>query len=196
MNLAAIRKEARFRLKDMAKPYFFTDEFIDSAANEAVQEACIRARLIEDDSSEAARIDITTDAKRYRLHGSVIDVIRCEIEWRPGIPFIGWDLNESDLILDDYPSADGVLALTVIRTPLAPMEKDDDEPEIGERHHRNLIGWIEYRAYSVPDADLFNPNGAALGYARFEAEFGKRPDANVQRKHRRKSPRVVRMNPF
>ena len=196
MNLAAIRKEARFRLSDMAEPYLAPDDFIVSAANEAIQEACIRARLIEDDSSEAARVDITTDTKRYRLHPSVIDVVACEMEGRPGIPYVGWDLSESDLVLDDYPSADGVLLLTVVRTPLSPMAADDDEPEINERHHRNLIDWIVYRAYSLHDADLFDPNGAAIGLAGFEASFGKRPDANVQRKQRRKSPRVVRMNPF
>lgn len=196
MNLAEIRNEARVRLNDIKQPYFVSDEFIDSSANEAEQEACIRARLIEDDSSEAAQINITTDTKRYRLHSSVLDVIGCELDSRPGVQFRGWDLNDSELILDAFPSADGVLNLTVIRTPLETMKADDDEPEISERHHRNLISWIEYRAYSLPDADLFNTNGAALGLAQFEAAFGKRHDANIQRKHRRKSPRVVRMNWF
>lgn len=196
MNLAAIRKEARYRLKDNGKPHFWPDEWLDSYINEAEQEACIRARLIEDDSSEAARLDISTDEKRYVLHQSVLDVIACELESRPGVPFSAWTLNEHELILDEPPASDDTLLLTVIRMPLNPMARDTDEPEIRLHHHRNLLDWVEYRAYSVHDADRFDPDGAARGYARFEASFGERPSANVQRKQRRKTPRVVQMNHF
>lgn len=196
MNLEAIRKEARYRLKDLAKPYFWSDEWLNSVINEAEQEACIRARLIEDDSSEAARLDISTDEKRYALHTSVIDVIACELESRPGAPFSAWTLNESDLVLNELPSSDDTLLMTVVRMPLNPMGRDKDDPEIRPHHHLNLVDWVEYRAYSVRDADRFDPDGAARGYARFEATFGERPSANVQRKHRRKTPRVVKMNPF
>lgn len=196
MNRAAIRKESRFRLKDMAKPYFWTDEWLDAAISEAEREACIRARLIEDDSSEAARLSVSPDSVRYALHPSVIDVVACELDSRPGIPFAAWTLGESDLVLSEAPDADDTLLMTVIRTPLKDMAADDDEPEIGQRHHLNLIGWVEYRAYSVHDADRFDPDGAERGLARFEAAFGQRQTANVQRKHRRKTPRVVAMNPF
>jgi hypothetical protein len=197
MNLAAIRKESRFRLKDEAKQgKFWSDEWLDGVINEAEQEACIRARLIEDSSSEASSLEITTDEKRYTLHTSVIDVLSCELASRPGHPIAGWTLTETELVFDEFPTADDTLLMTVIRLPLKSMVKDSDSPEIRPHHHLRLIDWVEFRAYGIHDADGFDPQGSANGYARFEASFGVRPTANVQRKHRRKTARVVQMNPF
>jgi hypothetical protein len=197
MNLDAIRRESRFRLKDEAKQgKFWSDEWLDGVINEAEQEACIRARLIEDSSSEASSLEITTDEMRYALHPSVIDVLSCELESNAGHPIAGWTLTETELVFDDFPEADDTLLMTVIRLPLKSMVKNSDCPEIRPHHHIKLVDWVEFRAYGIHDADGFDPQGSAKGYDRFEASFGPRPTANVQRKQRRKTARVVRMNPF
>jgi hypothetical protein len=196
MNLAAIRKEARFRLKDESKPYFWKDEWLDARINEAEQEACIRARLIEDNSSVASSIDVTTDALRYELHPSVIDVLAAEYASNPGVPVTVWTLTETELVFSEPPKAADVLLMTVIRMPLDEMSSDTDTPEIRSHHHIRLIDWIEHRAYAVKDADAFAPGESEKALERFEQSFGRRPDANVQRKHREKTGRVVRMNAF
>lgn len=196
MNLAAIRVESRLRLKDDAKPYLWSDEWLDQAANEAEREACIRARLIEDVSSVASSIDLTTDALRYALHPSVLDVLAAELASNPGATIAGWTLTESEMVFAEFPKAADVLLMTVIRLPLKEMSCDDDTPEIRSHHHLRLLDWIEHRAFAVKDADTFAPGESANALARFEQSFGQRPDANVQRKHREKTGRVVRMNSF
>ena len=196
MNLSAIRDEARFRLKDEARPYFWKDEWLDGAINEAEREACLRARLIEDSSEILTSIDLKTTNKRYDLDPRIIDVLGCELDSHRGSAFIGWTLTESELVLADYPGADDTLLMTVIRLPMEEMTNDDDAPEIRSHHHIRLVDWVEHRAYAVKDADKFSPGESDKALARFEQSFGRRPDANVQRKHRAKTGRVVRMNPF
>ena len=196
MNLGTIRAEARFLLKDESKPPFWKDEWLDRAINEAEQEACIRARLIEDKSSTITSLDITTTEKRYKLDARIIDVLAIELECNPGVEISGWTLTESELLFDDYPKADGVLLMTIIRLPMNDMEAKSDEPEIRRHHHMRLLDWVEHRAYNVKDADSFAPGESEKALARFEISFGKRPDANVQRKHREKTGRIVRMASF
>lgn len=196
MNLGAIRDEARFRLRDKAVPPFWPNEWLNRAINEAEQEACIRARLIEDKSSVITSLDIVTTEKRYELDTRIIDVLAIELESNPGVEISGWTLTENEFLFADYPKADDVILMTVIRLPMNDMENDSDEPEIRKHHHMRLLDWVEHRAYNVKDADAFSPGESEKALIRFEISFGKRQDANVQRKHREKTGRVVRMNPF
>ena len=123
MNLSAFRDEARFRLKDEARPYFWKDEWLDGAINEAEREACLRARLIEDSSGVLTSIDLKTTDKRYDLDPRIIDVLGCELDSHRGSAFAGWTLTESELVLADYPSADDTLLMTVIRLPMEEMRQ-------------------------------------------------------------------------
>jgi hypothetical protein len=88
------------------------------------------------------------------------------------------------------------LTLTVYRRQLNPRTLAtgayNTAPEIPDRYHLRLMDWMLYRAYSVPDAETLNKVKAAEFFAMFEASFGKRIDANVQRKQRNRKPAVVR----
>ncbi len=192
MNLLALRTECRTRLGDLEQPFFWTDKWLDERINEAEREACIRARLIEDSSSVASSLEIVTTEKRYALHPSVLDVLSCELESNPGSPLGGWTLTESAFVFADYPKADDVLLMTVIRMPLNAMTDKKDEPEIRAHHHARLVPWVLSLAYMVHDADTFDPKAAQRNEAEFENYFGQRPTANVQRKHRAKTGHVVR----
>lgn len=196
MNLKAIRDEARRRMRDEAVPPMWSDPWLDSAANEAECEACLRAHLIEDATSRASSIEVTTDEKRYPLHESVINVIACEWASNPGVQVFGWTLTETDLVFDEYPRKADTLLMTVDRMPLRKMESACDEPEIRSHHHVKLIDWIEHRCYGVKDSDYFSPGESEKALMRFEQSFGIRQDANVERKHRRKHAPVVRMATF
>jgi hypothetical protein len=63
------------------------------------------------------------------------------------------------------------------------------EPEIEEVHHKHLIDWVLHRAFSVPDADLFNPGRSAEGFGMFELHFGAHPGANMRRQQNARTPR-------
>jgi len=193
MNLLAIRDECRTQTGDTKKPYFWSDEWFDARINDAETEACIRGRLIEDASSIASSIDITTTEKRYALHESVIDVLSCSLASDPDVAISGWTLTETELLLEDYPTADDTLLMTIIRKPLEAMAKDDDEPEIRGHHHIHLVDWVKHCAYLVQDADGFDPQAAERSLDLFESYFGARHTANVLRKHKEKTGRVVSM---
>lgn len=67
---------------------------------------------------------------------------------------------------------DDTVRLTVVRTPLRPMEDEDHEPEIEERHHLGLVYWMLYRFFSKPDPDTKDKVKASDYLKLFENEFG------------------------
>lgn len=81
MDLAAIRTASRQRLDDVVGPkYLWSDEELNEFINEAVNEACIRARLNTDSSSGAAKISVIAGTAAYSLHESVLFVERAYLD--------------------------------------------------------------------------------------------------------------------
>ena len=48
-------------------------------------------------------------------------------------------------------------------------------------HHEHLIDWALHRAFSVPDAEAFDPQRAALAEQAFTEYFGPLPDSDLRR---------------
>lgn len=195
MNLEALRSEARLQLGDNAQPYFWANEWLDARINEAIREACIRARLIEDSSSPASSIDIEAGVKEYDLHEAVIDVLEAQFASNDRIAS-GWTLTETKLRFLEAPRYDDTLNMRVVRMPLTDLSDDSDEPEIRRCHHERLIDWVLHKAYLVQDADTFDPAASARHLGLFEAAFGQKHTASAMRQQRDKSPRVVKMGVF
>lgn len=222
MKVADFIDEFRSTVADNEVPYFWTSENIVRYLNEAVQEACERAKLIEDRSTPAVcGITLQPGVSTYNLHPSVLEIKRLtlngqkldetsEEEMDEESP--GWELlsGKPSLFIFEQasgiqpprlrfvrsPVSAGVVALTVSRGALKPLSADLDtaKPEIHERFHERLMDWILHRAYLKQDADTFDPSKAAQSLALFVQAFGERPDANVQRKHRDRRPPVVQIN--
>jgi hypothetical protein len=196
MNLGELRARARREMKDTAKPYLISDEDIDAWLNEAEIEAARRAFLLVDSTSDAAVVDITAGELGGELHPSVIYVRRARLAStkRPLIPKVSRSMDEENpsweeaspstplVFVPDWqtgyfrifpPSlvADTAL-LTVVRNPLATMQGDEDSPEIREHYHPMLLDWVKFRAYSQPDADLFNARLAEKHESAFIKNFG------------------------
>ena len=78
MNLAELRNAARLRLDDTdSNKYGWSDAELDSFINEAVDEACIRARLnLDSTSAEATTVSVVAGTASYLLHESVLRVER------------------------------------------------------------------------------------------------------------------------
>lgn len=199
-------------------PPFWSDERIVSYLNEAVQEACERAKLIEDRSMSLA---VEPGQDTYSLHPSVFEIKRLTFRGRPidetsveelDCDAPGWELRSGQPRLFIFEQASGgqppkvrliptpVTAedagLTVYRGARKELSANNVSalPEIPTRFHERLMDWVMHRAYLKQDADTFDPAKAATSLALFVQAFGERPDANVQRKHRDRRPPIVHCN--
>lgn len=197
MTLEEFRLRFRQGTGDLSKPYLWSDEEVDQFANDAEDEACRRAGLLVDSSSpEASEIVISARDEAVDLHESVIFVRRARLasSGRTLSPRVaramdeecpGWEDTPASIpqiFVPDWesgklrlwpPAAQAdTLKLTVVRTPLVPMEKDGDSPSIPRRYHAALLDWMYHLAYLKQDADAFDPKKAAQHEGRFTAEFG------------------------
>ena len=208
MTLEELIAQFRSDTFDLAAPYLTTDEQITLFLNEAEQEACIRARLIHDDSTSAVcSIAVTARTASYPLHASVIEVTRatftptgssatfvlyltdrvemerCCSDWRTreGEPRQAI-IDDTKIRLGHLPSTSGTINLECYRLPLENIEDATSEsPEIARIHHRHLIQWALHRCYSRPDAEVFDAGKSATALAEFTRVFGLRPDADYRR---------------
>ena len=73
------------------------------------------------------------------------------------------------LVLDATPTAVTTVLLRVERRPLEVVEGKTSELEVPEAHQRLLHDYMEYRAYSKPDSDTFDPRRAERAFAAFDA---------------------------
>jgi hypothetical protein len=211
---------AEFRrvMDDTARGYLWEDEEIVTYLNSAVDEACERALLLEDRSTECCcRIDIEPGEVVYQLHPAVLKVKRVALDGRPlavtseeelDCQSPGWEgrtgaprayfltgQRHVQMHLAPRPTVAATLALTVYRTPLRPVPLtgyDKAAIELPELYHLRLMPWLYRCALLKVDTEVHNPIKAAEHEAIFERSFGARPDANVQRKRRDRKPPVVR----
>ncbi|MDD0837910.1 hypothetical protein PSQ40_04930 [Curvibacter sp. HBC61] len=208
----------RAERQDLAQPYLWTDEEIVMYLNEAVNEACMRARLIEDTlTSAVCDINLTAGLATYTLHPSIQHVDR--VTWR-GIP-----LDETSLLMEDrkdlrwstrlgqpkryltngtnqitiIPAPDSTAVsdpvhLTVKRVPVTPLSAATPAgvPEIPLVYHPLIKDWVYRCAYLKQDADTFDEAKAAKFEAAFTDSFGARPNVNTQRKRRELRSNQVR----
>lgn len=89
--------------------------------------------------------------------------------------------NDKGLRLVPTPDESGTVFVEGYRMPIATLSAGTDIPEINAIHHRHLIDWVLYRAFSTPDVDLLDPNKAAAALDSFNRYFGKRPDSDLRR---------------
>ncbi|MBF5006854.1 phage adaptor protein [Diaphorobacter caeni] len=210
--LAAFRSD----LDDAVENYLWSDADLVRYLNSAVQEACERAKLIEDRLTPA----VVPAQAFYELHASVFEIKRVTFRGRPldetsveklDCDSPGWENRHGQpqlyifepatgklkprVRLVPNPTVVGDLVVTVYRGALKPLTEDQTivEPEVPARFHEDLRHWVYRCACLKPDAETFNKVKALEHEAMFARAFGERPDANVQRKHRDKRPPVVRM---
>lgn len=89
--------------------------------------------------------------------------------------------GEASVRIVPVPAEDGVLTIEAYRLPLTPMAAMTDAPEIHEASHEHLINWALHKAFSVPDAESFDPQRSALAEEAFTAYFGMLPDSDMRR---------------
>lgn len=219
MNVADFIAAFRSDLADIESPPLWSDEEIVAYLNAAVQEACERAFLIEDRATpEVCTIALQPGVDTYSLHPSVFQIKRLTLRGRPldetSVEALdderpGWEAHAGQPRAFIFEQASGALPararlvptpaqaepinLTVHRGALKKLSADMDQgkPEIHERYHARLKDWLYRCAYLKQDVETMDKSRAAEFEALFTQSFGERPDANVQRKQRDRSPPLV-----
>lgn len=207
MNLENLIRRFRVALRDTAVPYLVSDEGATDWLNDAQDQACIRGRLIRDDSTTAAtRIDLVDGQHTYPLHESVYELIAVRLihasgekptpikvqsrewldrnvcDWRESTRPAEWMIQDdtSIRIVGAFAVGDHI-ELELYRLALSPMANAGDEPEIHKAHQIHLIDWALHKGFSVPDVETFDQARADLSERAFTAYFGAMPDSDLRR---------------
>lgn len=208
MTLADLIASFREDANDLIEPYFWPDQVLTRFLAEAQDEAAYRALLIQDAATPTVcEVAVPSGTRQVTIHQSIFEIVHAQWEgsssepvhlpvlnvhtlnatdpdWRgrTGVP-IGLVHNDTNLRLVTVPDVSGVIRLEVHRLPLKALCCEFDKPEIAAKHHRMLVHWALHRAFSKPDAEVFDAARASSAEAAFTAYFGRRPDANERRWH-------------
>ena len=208
MTLADLIRRFRVLSNDTAQPYFWEDVDITDWLDDAQAQACIRGRLLRDDSRESVcAIALTPGKATYKLHPKLYEIISIRLvpasgrarpvslksrEWldanhrdwrdcqRPAVTAIQDDT--SIRVVGKVEDGD-TLQMEVYRLPLLSLA-DSDSPEIHEAHHEHLIQWALHKGFSVPDSETFDQQRAERAEDMFARYFGPLPDSDLRRSTR------------
>ncbi|SFP39462.1 hypothetical protein SAMN05216229_102119 [Geopseudomonas sagittaria] len=198
-------REFRIATQDRVDPYRWPTDWLEGWLKEAEAEACVRARLLhESENEDVCEVDVYAGEGSFPLHPALYEIDHIAYrqagetcrrpirlvsqEWlddnlrdwrdRAGRPEYAIQ-GDTTIRLIPKPDADGVLLLEGYRTPLE--RTGEWRPEIHRAHHLQLLQWLLFRAYSVPDADLADPQRAAMAEGTFTDYFGARSDSDLRR---------------
>lgn len=221
MNLADLQQATRILADDAAGAQLWDDADLTRYLNEAVVQACIRAKLLQEIGNPTyCEVALTEGDRQFVLHPTVWEVNAArrrgsrdnldrtaieEIRFpsdRGGNPeeyaLFGprTEFGGRKLMLDRVAVEDGFLDLDVYRLPSYPLVAPVDEPEIDDELHEALCHWALHKMYMHRDYDAEDTRRAGDHLALFEARFGVLPDANIQRKRRRHKAPVSRPSQY
>lgn len=208
MTLDELVKDFRTTAQDKVEPYLFEPPDVARWLIEAEQEACIRGRLLhESDNPAVCDIDVGAGEAVYPLHPVLYEIDYLGLleagaterrpvklvsrEWlddnqpgwrdRAGLPRFAIQ-SDTRIRLAPTPDAPVTLKLEVYRLPMRGLTSDKaSRPEIHQAHHRHLVHWALYRAFSVPDSEVLDLGRAGDALAAFSDYFGDRPDSDLRR---------------
>lgn len=197
MNKGQLRARWRRDVKDLSRPYLWSDDDFDDWIAEAEREAARRAFLLVDSTSDAAQLELSAGDIGCALDPSVIFVRRAVLSsGKPLTPRVaramdeevpGWENAMPSVpivFIPDWQSrylrfwpptkAAQTVNLTVIRLPAVSLAEvaDEDEPEIPEADHIHLLDWVKFRCYDVQDSDGYDPAKSAKHEKKFIERFG------------------------
>lgn len=171
-------------------------------ANDAEEEACVRANLILDKTSALANITVVSGTATYAIDEKILVIKRAKLStgteplvktsrrvldaslpnWEADTGAVrSWLPDDTNKItLYKSPLAGATLNLMVSRLPQNPMtlpNKLTESPEIDNQYHLGLIDWMLHRAYSKQDSETLDKGKAKEHLTRFVKRFGERPPA-------------------
>lgn len=216
MTLLDLITLCRSRSLDKASPPFWTDQQWTDALNEGESEACLRSRLIEDDSITASAVAqeayIDLPPRAFSVQRVAIDGKKLEITSRDYLDYtlgVNWEESYGSphscyrignrLRLVPVPDSDADVQIVAFCTPENSMGLNDANfvsPEITDRLHSLLVHWALHLFYSTQDADYADQRTAENHEGIFIARFGPRPDEVEIRRTFSRPARPVRCSFF
>ncbi len=173
-------------------------------ANDAENEACIRANLILDRTSGLSIINVLSGTATYSIDEKILLIKRAKLSsgTEPLVKtsrrvldatYPNWETDTgtvrswlpdgtNKITLYKSPTANATLNLMISRLPSAAMllaNKLTVTPEIDTQYHLGLVDWMLHRAYSKQDAETLDKGKAKEHLARFTKRFGDRPSAST-----------------
>ncbi len=173
-------------------------------ANDAENEACIRANLILDQIGALSVINIISGTATYSIDEKILLIKRAKLlsgaeplvktsrrvldasypNWETDTGTVrSWLPDGTNKItLYKSPTANDTLNLMISRLPSAAMllvDKLTVSPEIDVQYHLGLVDYMLHRAYSKQDAETLDKGKAKEHLARFTKRFGERPPAST-----------------
>ena len=207
MNLGELRQAFRREANDIAEPFLWSDENVNSWINEANQEAVRRVRrilrknaaipvsagqrVVAYDKSwfEIWHAELVSGSYPHHLHQvDEFEMTRMRPDWMidRGVPR-QFFVRDGDLTFDKELTQDMTLNIVYSYLP-APLVQDTDEPEMPDVHHRYLIDWALFRSFEVPDKEVFDPQRSAVCRQRFVHYFGRDPVSEFRRAQSANNP--------
>ena len=205
-TLGKLLSRLRSDLDDEAEPRLWSDAELVEYVNRAVDEACLRTKLILDsDTPEVCQIRLIPGKASYPIHRSIMGIRRARIPGHDPLRLViaetlddewpNWQDQEAERPVDmicnldsctirvhPTPTVLNTVHLTVWRTALQELDVDrlNEEPQVARVHHYNLLEWAKHLAYSKHDGDAHDPQAAATHAAYFSEFFGPRRNAQTQ----------------
>lgn len=207
MQQGELLQRCREELDDIAEPHLFSDEVLVRHLNEAVRQACVRARLLVESMLPLCAITLVPAQASYDLDPAVIVVRRAALRTRPSEPLLrtntaaldrfrcNWRAEQGRpeflvadqqgagrrIVLSPVPTEEDILDLVVLRYPTENEtllpDDNDAEPPIPLEHHDALVHWVCHRALRTQDQETSALRRADDHLAMFEAHFGPLPTA-------------------
>lgn len=218
MTLAELINRFRVEANDTVEPYLWADDEVIAWFNDAQEEAAIRGRLLhESEMRSVCEVNAKKGRATYPLSPlayeityaawhpdssaesnelfstSVEGLTRNNRNWRQereGRPH-SFIQGDKSIRLVPTPAVNGTVIIECYRLPKEQLESMGDEPEINQAHHRHLVNWVLHKAFSVPDAEIFDAARSDLAERSFNEYFGLRPDSDLRRTTRHDEPHHV-----
>lgn len=198
-------REFRVFTQDQVAPYLWENSTIEHWLAEAEREACIRGRLLhEADDPGVCEIQVEADVASYPLNPALYELTHLAYKdagetcrrplklvsteyldaavpgWRDRTGRVEYAIQgDTSLRLVPRPEEPGMVLLEGYRLPRQSLGSTCFE--IHEAHHRNLLDWALFRAFSVPDAETLDLDRSAVAEKAFTDYFGERPDSDLRR---------------
>lgn len=218
MTLRELIDRFRTLANDKVEPYFWADDEIVIWLNDAQEEAVLRGRLLHSSNDvDMCRIAVLAGESVYSYDDliyefdaisfhedfdtkhecislvSMEELSRYLPDWETAKGKPQYALQDDKrLVLYPMPDKAGTLFLSGYYAPKNILGHDDDVPEIHVLHHKHLLDWVLYQAFSIPDTEMFDPNRAKLAEERFTRYFGEQTDSDLRRITREDTPHTVK----
>lgn len=207
LTLKDLIRRFRVMAEDKSEPFFWADDEIRDWLNDAQAQACIRGRLIREDANPSVcRIAMDPGEHTYKLHQAVYEIIDLRMQtqgpernrkmelrsrewldtnhpdWREIDTPTCWAIqNDTSIRVVGKVNTGDSLSMECYRLPLRALKDAIDKPEIHDAHHEHLVHWALHKAFSIPDADGYDPVRSATAAKAFASYFGDLPDSDMRR---------------